>query len=97
MHSDVVPRHDRIDAMRKLYAQGDTDAALAMASKVASDLDAWEAPAPLASGDMRADPRREPVEGRHDGMRTAIVAPAGSRRLAALTSQKIPRRTCCGR
>jgi hypothetical protein len=38
--SDVVPRHDHVAAVRDLYANGDAEAALAIASELASNLEA---------------------------------------------------------
>jgi hypothetical protein len=72
--SDVVPRRDRVEAMRELYAQGDAEAALAIASKLADGVDGS-----VPGGDRRHQER------------TAIAPSPTSRRLAAFTSQKVPR------
>ncbi|MBX3224971.1 MAG: hypothetical protein KF795_30925 [Labilithrix sp.] len=100
--SGVASRDDRVAAMRELYAQGNADAALALASEVASDLDAVlseeaEAEVDPYGGLIPVD-EDEPFGGLEladessSEDHTAIVeASADSSRLAALTSRQIPR------
>jgi hypothetical protein len=104
--SGVASKDERVAAIRELYAQGNADAALMIASEVASDFAASQPP-PVAD-----DPYGGliPVEDDDDALgididiviaghgadspdSTAIVEPsADSRRLVAMTSQsRIPR------
>jgi hypothetical protein len=91
--SGVASRDDRVAAMRDLYVQGNADAALALASRMAVDLEAdpeivIEEPPRGAFGTIDpilgddADPEEH----------TAVVeACADSRRLVVMTSRHVPR------
>ncbi|MBN9166256.1 MAG: hypothetical protein BGO98_31835 [Myxococcales bacterium 68-20] len=88
--SGVASRDDRVAAMRELYAQGNADAALALASEVASEIDA------MLGGDPYGGliPVVSDDDSDEDGSEahTAIVeASADSSRLAAMTSRQVPR------
>ncbi len=89
--SGVASRDERVAAMRELYAQGNADAAHALASEVASEIDAmlggdpYGGLIPVVNDDDDSD---------EDGSEehTAIVeASADSSRLAAMTSRQVPR------
>ena len=105
--SGVASRDDRVAAMRELYAQGDADAALQLAS--AFDLDDA---ADSFDGELELEPLDDPFGGLipvedddeplagllvmpsddDDNEHTAIVEPsADSSRLRAMTSRQIPR------
>ncbi|MBX3259843.1 MAG: hypothetical protein KF782_09135 [Labilithrix sp.] len=96
--SGVASRDDRVAAMRELYAQGNADAALALASEVALELDA------VLSDDAEVDPYgglipvdddaigSEPAGEASCEDHTAVAyASADSSRLAAMTSSRVPR------
>lgn len=103
--SGVATKDERVAAIRELYAQGNADAALMIASEVASDFAArtGSQPPPIGAADPYGGliPVEEDIEiviehGARDdapGESTAIVEPsADSRRLVAMTSQsRIPR------
>lgn len=95
--SGVASRDDRVAAMRELYAQGNADAALALASEVASEMDAmlseddpYGGLIPVVDDDPFDGFERAGEEGSEE--HTAIVeASADSSRLAAMTSCLVPR------
>lgn len=99
--SGVASRDDRVAAMRELYAQGNADAALALASEVASEMDAMLSEDDPYGGLIPVDDdapfdgfERAGEEGSDEGSEehTAIVeASADSSRLAAMTSRLVPR------
>jgi hypothetical protein len=81
MHGSSTPpsrEDERVDAIRELYAQGNTDAALSIASELASELDAVDPFGGLI-----------PVD---DENHTAIAhVSVNTARLAAMTSRRVPR------
>ena len=96
--SGVASRNDRVAAMRELYAQGNADAALALASELHSDFESGLAPSEsdpyggLIPVDDEGFGVLEPSgdDDPHDS--TAIIeASADSSRLAVMTSRQVPR------
>ncbi|MBX3216333.1 MAG: hypothetical protein KF850_30110 [Labilithrix sp.] len=97
--SGVASRDDRVAAMRELYAQGNADAALALASEVALELDA----ALSDEVEVEVDPYGglipvdddpiglEPDEAGSEDHTAIAFASADSSRLAAMTSSRVPR------
>lgn len=90
--SGVAARDNRVAEMRELYAQGNADAALALASSVADALDAEVQPPPMSFGAIEPiidDAEADDLEAEDH---TAIVeACADSSRLVVMTSRHIPR------
>ncbi|MBX3201378.1 MAG: hypothetical protein KF894_24800 [Labilithrix sp.] len=97
--SGVASRDDRVAAMRELYAQGNADAALALASEVALELDAALSDEVAIEVDpygglipVDDDPiGLEPDEAGNEDHTAIAFASADSSRLAAMTSSRIPR------
>ena len=88
--SCVAARGDRVAAMRELYAQGNADAALALASEVAAELESDDPYGGLIPVDEDPFGGLEIVDDSEE--HTAIIeASADSSRLAVMTSRQVPR------